>query len=54
MHHQQIADQWWLIVMLNYQSATPANEKPTTQTIDEIVHEWWGNFIKYQWKRSLK
>ncbi len=54
MHHQQIADKWWLIVMLNYQNTTLSNENPTTQTNDEIIHKWWVNFIRYQWKRSLQ
>ncbi len=54
MHHQQIADQWGIIVVLNYQNTSVPEENPTTQTIDEIAREWWVNFIIYQWRRSLK
>lgn len=53
MHHQQIADQWGRIIIINYQSTGVTNEKAVVQTINEIVREWRSNFIKYQWRRSL-
>lgn len=53
MHHQQIADQWGKMIIINYQGTGVTNEKTVIQTTDEIVREWRSNFIKYQWRRSL-
>jgi len=55
MHQHQIINKWGKLIMFTYQSNEQSAEQQKTidKWWDTLKHEWWLNFIVYQWRKSI-
>ena len=53
MHQQQMTQEWWIIVTFTYPTNNTIIPTPQEEN-DQILHQWWVNFIKYQRQKNTQ